>query len=150
MLLGGLWHGANWTFVIWGAYHGVLLIGHKLIGDRLSFAPLLLRRWSTFVLVVIGWVVFRSTDLSMAATWLFRMFDVTSLGHAFQGLGTDFLPKKLVVLVMLCFLAVNLLPETWDIQFGRRRTWVLAYGVAIFAGLLFMGRGTSPFLYYQF
>ncbi len=66
MVLGGLWHGANWTFVLWGLWHGGLLAGERYLGwDRRAsgywFAlPL------TLLLVLIGWVVFRATDVSQA------------------------------------------------------------------------------------
>ncbi|MCU0920266.1 MAG: MBOAT family protein [Burkholderiaceae bacterium] len=77
MVLGGLWHGANWTFVVWGALHGLYLIGHRLLnaaftragireggmGDRLlSLAGLPL----TFVLVLITWVFFRAANFADA------------------------------------------------------------------------------------
>jgi alginate O-acetyltransferase complex protein AlgI len=66
MLLGGLWHGANWTFVIWGGYHGVLLILDRAFEPRSGRVPAAVRRAVTFLLVVIGWVIFRSTGLTMA------------------------------------------------------------------------------------
>jgi len=73
MLLGGLWHGAAWTFVIWGGIHGVLLIVEKalryvlhcrLIGFRDFLSPLL--RLSTFLIIALTWVWFRSGDVESA------------------------------------------------------------------------------------
>ena len=74
MLLGGLWHGAGWTFVVWGAYHGVLLSLNRMAGRYWEQVPLWPRRAVTFVLVVIGFVVFRSDTIGMAATLLGHMF----------------------------------------------------------------------------
>lgn len=73
MLLGGLWHGANWTFVIWGAWHGGWLAVERRLGldrTRVGFghAAAVL---STFVLVVLGWVMFRSPDVATA----FRVYE---------------------------------------------------------------------------
>jgi D-alanyl-lipoteichoic acid acyltransferase DltB (MBOAT superfamily) len=74
MGLGGLWHGASWNFLIWGLYHGTLLVGHRLwraalrqlkleyVLDRPILAPFWIT--ITFVLVTIGWIPFRARDLA--------------------------------------------------------------------------------------
>src|SRR5256884_455194 len=74
MLLGGLWHGASWTFAAWGGYHGLLLVAYRLGRRHWDAAPALLRRAGTFLLVLVGWVFFRSTSFPMAIDWLERMF----------------------------------------------------------------------------
>lgn len=71
MALGGLWHGANWTFVIWGTYHGVLLMVHRKVSQypfRIGNAYLHLRlsQLVTFTLVVFGWAIFRSNSWAQA------------------------------------------------------------------------------------
>jgi alginate O-acetyltransferase complex protein AlgI len=76
MLIGGLWHGANWTFVVWGGLHGVfLLVNHAWRGLRGEREPTPLGQWSgrilTFVLVIFAWVFFRSESFAAAR----RMFD---------------------------------------------------------------------------
>src|ERR1019366_1779016 len=77
MLIGGLWHGANWTFVGWGAYHGLLLCLERLFRDAWEMVWRPLRVMLTFALVVVGWVFFRATDFAMAAGLLHRMFVFT-------------------------------------------------------------------------
>lgn len=75
MLLGGLWHGANWTFVIWGAWHGAWLAIERFFG--VDAAPTLVRPWRwafTFLLVVIGWVIFRAENLHVAWRMYVAMF----------------------------------------------------------------------------
>ncbi len=74
-LLCGLWHGANWTFLLWGIYHGGLLIIERFTAfrDREGGLPVI-RRIVTLVLVMIGWVFFRSRDLGQAAEILRAMF----------------------------------------------------------------------------
>jgi D-alanyl-lipoteichoic acid acyltransferase DltB (MBOAT superfamily) len=70
MLLGGLWHGARWTFVAWGAYHGLLLVLWHVCGTRwpyLATVHIVARALGcivTFYLIVIGWVLFRADTLS--------------------------------------------------------------------------------------
>lgn len=67
MVLGGLWHGANLTFLLWGFYHGIILSLEKLIGEtRLTRVPANLRHAVTFGLVAGGWVLFRSANLHQA------------------------------------------------------------------------------------
>ena len=67
MLLGGLWHGASWTFVVWGAYHGVLLCGYRVFDKQWNSLPKPARQIVMFLLVVIGWVFFRATTFGMAS-----------------------------------------------------------------------------------
>ena len=74
MLLGGLWHGAAWHFVAWGGYHGVLLVLHRaFFRGRPARLPRGVRVASTFFLVTVGWVLFRSPTLTDAVTVLSRM-----------------------------------------------------------------------------
>ena len=83
MLLGGLWHGASWNFVIWGGYHGALLSLERVFGiGRLDT-----KRWAwlypfraivTFGLVLVGWVFFRAADLPQSLAILKQMFTVPS------------------------------------------------------------------------
>lgn len=102
MVLGGLWHGAAWTFVIWGAYHGLLLVIHHLTRERH------LLRWGgvnwalTFAGVVVGWVFFRSTSLEMALHIIGSMAGLHGLG----GLADvqSLLGIRLLALIGLCAL----------------------------------------------
>lgn len=85
MTLGGLWHGASWTFVVWGMIHGFLLIAHREFRDFAMHRPRLdrlltsvpgtaTRIAATFLAVCVGWIFFRATTLSAATTMLGRMF----------------------------------------------------------------------------
>lgn len=142
MLLGGLWHGANWTFVVWGAYHGSLLALGRLAGPAFDAVPHALKRAFTFLLVLFGWVIFRSTDLTMAGDWLGKMFGI--------GAGAGAVPVNLVAWVVVALLLVNLVPETWDVQFGTRLRWAPVYATAFLIAYLFVNQQPTVFLYYQF
>src|SRR5690348_9379705 len=74
MLIGGLWHGASWTFVAWGAYHGLLLAAYRRWGVAWDRLPAALRQVAMFLAVVLGWVLFRARDFGMAASLLRSMF----------------------------------------------------------------------------
>ncbi len=75
-LLCGLWHGASWTFVLWGLYHGTFLVIERLgLGRILSKLPALLGWAYTLLVVMIGWVFFRADDLPHALTYIQRLFE---------------------------------------------------------------------------
>jgi D-alanyl-lipoteichoic acid acyltransferase DltB (MBOAT superfamily) len=82
----GLWHGANWTFVVWGLYHGTLIVLYKLLHVNTKDKEILAAgRWLptlkdmcrvvvTFLLAVVGWVIFRAENISQAWDFVSRMF----------------------------------------------------------------------------
>ena len=75
MLLGGLWHGANWTYMVWGAWHGMWLAIEKALGLNTSPRSINPIRWAlTFLLVVMGWVIFRAENLHVAGRMYGAMF----------------------------------------------------------------------------
>ena len=70
-LLSGIWHGANWTFVLWGVYHGLFIVLDKLFWLKLQQRlPRLLNVAVTFFFVMLGWAIFRSADLGQAGSYL--------------------------------------------------------------------------------
>ena len=79
--LTGLWHGANWTFVVWGVYYGLILVIEKyLTGRFLEKLPEVVRMIYNMLLVMIGWVIFFSPDIASALSYLGRMFGVAAAG----------------------------------------------------------------------
>jgi alginate O-acetyltransferase complex protein AlgI len=92
-ILSGFWHGASWTFVAWGCYHGFFLAADKLFwlntSKRLGSA---VNTVLTFLLVCVGWVLFRSDTFSQAFEYLVRMFDPISYWAA-----KEFVPRGLVI-----------------------------------------------------
>jgi D-alanyl-lipoteichoic acid acyltransferase DltB (MBOAT superfamily) len=89
MLLGGLWHGANWTFVVWGAYHGALLSLHRIGGRYWDRLPAWTRRTATFVLVVVGFVFAHPTSRSRGTGLSARDYSpgsvLAAFGHRLAG-----------------------------------------------------------------
>lgn len=143
MLIGGLWHGAGWTFVIWGGYHGLLLIAHRLTPSW-DALPAPVRRTSMFVLATIGWVFFRSRDLSMAVSLLRTMFTIR---WAPWPAGTGGLVGLLAIAAALAHFARN----TWQIDHRWRFAPAMALGVGVAVCLAVLyGAEPAPFLYFQF
>jgi alginate O-acetyltransferase complex protein AlgI len=143
MLLVGLWHGASWTFVAWGGYHGALLILERAFQRRTARLPRWAGRGLTFLALLAGWVVFRSSDFSMAAAWLSKM-------AGFGTAGTQAVPLGLIVLCGMCLLAANLLPASWDFPYKSTRRVALACALTLFVAYLFMNGQETVFLYYRF
>jgi alginate O-acetyltransferase complex protein AlgI len=156
-LLVGAWHGAAWPFILWGVYHGLLLVGERLSGiSTLPDARLAIpRRLATFVLVVFGWVLFRSTDLSTAGDVLAAM--LTPSGGPLPAALDDALVTP-AILALAFGLANALLPR--DFVMGRtvQGQWAggpLAARLAVlallpFAAITVAAGSFSPFLYFQF
>jgi len=144
MVLGGLWHGASWTFAAWGAWHGLLLLLHAELAwwDRLGVTT---RRNLTFLFVTLGWVFLRSTDFTRAAAW----FAALAGAHGVQTAWTSE-TGMLLALVLLCFTIVRVCPNSLELPLGYLRALPQAgLAVATVAALLLMNYG-SRFLYFQF
>jgi alginate O-acetyltransferase complex protein AlgI len=151
MLLGGLWHGANWTFVAWGLYHGALLALHRAIPlprwlSSVFFRPVCIA--FTFLSVCVGWVFFRAQTFTDAALILKRMF-LPVLGQNLE--------SPLVMVGLACFLAIvlgHLIGRFVNLKKVER--WLpapaLGFGLACFlllAQVMFPEDGKA-FIYFQF
>jgi len=164
MLLGGLWHGANWTFVVWGGIHGVLLAWERFRGTS---KPRIVwwGRIRTFILVCVAWVPFRSADMAEALHVWTGMIGLNGSGLALNWAGALPLGAALSLLCVSILIAF-VMPNAWSILhmnereetvpvFGKTLVGVLmrtAVAVALFGlsvGVL-MVNSSSPFLYFQF
>ena len=142
MLLGGLWHGASWTFVVWGGYHGLLLVLDHVTSRAMEKVAAPLRRAITFLLVMLGWVLFRSSSFGMALVWLRKLVGLDA--------GVQDPSLALVFGVAACLVAVNVLPASADLRVPTGRRWAWVYASALFICCLFIHGGERVFLYYQF
>jgi alginate O-acetyltransferase complex protein AlgI len=148
MLLGGLWHGAAATFVVWGAIHGTMLAGHAVLRARgLTPSSAALNRLVTFVCVVAAFVVFRSSGLGSAGDVLGGMIGLRGVEHgtAISAL----LASRFALTIGALLVFVNIAPNTWQVQFDGSFRKGLAYGALLASAILAIA-GPSPFLYYQF
>ena len=143
MFLGGLWHGANWTFVVWGLYHGVLLVIHAVARERgWTLRSSICNRSLTFIAIMLGWVLFRAESFGGATRILASMFGRTGLGSVPD---SPLYVGWVAGAAAIAFFA----PNTWQIEFKPRL--IYAYSLAaLFLGSVLMLSGASPFLYFQF
>lgn len=157
-LVSGLWHGASWNFVIWGAYHGLFLILDRLFLMRFYKAigriPSTL---ITFLLVVIGWVFFRVEEFDQATTFIGRMFLFSGQGEAVfanPGFYTLF-----AIGAVFAFLVMVPPGKRLEAAVFRRETYSLkGYFVGVFTAILLLilslasitASGFNPFIYFRF
>ncbi|WP_035616184.1 MBOAT family protein [Haloferula sp. BvORR071] len=178
MLLGGLWHGAGWTFIIWGALHGALLcVNHAWFAFRkkmsLPAIPKPLAIGMTFFAVLIGWVFFKSKDFGAAQNMLYAMFG----GHGWSGWPPDSMIvvkddrawKPIIGGLVLCWAFPNTqqfmkrylpalnLKEFSDMKAGPHRWWhwrpTVPWALFTLGVLYAVGRAfdkVSEFIYFQF
>jgi D-alanyl-lipoteichoic acid acyltransferase DltB (MBOAT superfamily) len=147
MLLGGLWHGANWTFVAWGGLHGAALaVNHVWAGWGLRLPRGV--AWAlTLLFVMAGWVLFRSADFATAGDVLLSM-----LGQ--HGLGTLLLDREFVAALVGGTAIALLGPTSQEAALARLQPnpWLAMPAGALLAYLLLLVGGRLPnvFIYFQF
>ncbi len=146
MVLGGLWHGASWTFVLWGGFHGSMLSVEHAWNGRLRF-PGWLRWLVTFNLVVFAWILFRSPDVELFWTYFTGIFHGGSLTLA----------TFPAVLALVAVIGLQLIPERTGrrIESGIERLSPVLLAVALAALILVVGatvpsQGVPPFIYFRF
>ena len=146
MLLGGLWHGANWTFVLWGAYHGTLLIIYHLLSKSWDSLNGYIQRTFTFILVTIGWLFFRANNWGHLTKWLTEIFTI----HTTAQFALTPEITKLIILLIFSIGISQFLPvaSLYDFKNLKKR-WQVVLGIMLVWSLLLMNNGTK-FLYYQF
>ncbi len=153
MLLGGLWHGANWTFVVWGAYHGVLLAFERAMGKRSLYhgLPRPIRISATFVLVLFSWVPFRSNNLEQAVDYLGVMLGAGSSDACAALLSAQLYTQGTLLVAGIGALLILLPIQAY--RWSEVITWPKAFslGLAFCLSLLVMfAQSFNPFLYFQF
>ena len=155
MLLGGLWHGASWRFMIWGGLHGAALAFHKLISDKFNIPT---RWWTavswfiTFHFVCFCWVFFRAYDLEIVGQMLSQIATHFS-GQVFLEFITGY---KMVLALMVVGYVLHFIPRATEL---RAQAWVtdmplvmkaICLTVVILVVLQIKSAGVQPFIYFQF
>jgi alginate O-acetyltransferase complex protein AlgI len=153
MLIGGLWHGASWNFVLWGAIHGAMLAFERAQGKDSAYRrlPRPARVGLTFVIVCLSWVFFRAKTLGQAVSYLRSMFAVGHPTPASDTVAGALYTPYHAAMFVLAILVVWGLPNTWTFT-ARLSVGRAAGGMALLAAavLLMWTQTTNPFLYFQF
>jgi alginate O-acetyltransferase complex protein AlgI len=150
----GLWHGANWTFLLWGAYHGAWIVLEKIIGEKkLEKIPKLFRQAFTFFLVVIGWVLFRSENLAHAGELLQKMFGMLPkvVPASITLWPSDILPGRVLLVGVLALIGVFFSSEKIRSRCGRSVWRLPVLFFALVLSVMSLARAEfNPFIYFRF
>jgi alginate O-acetyltransferase complex protein AlgI len=153
MLLGGLWHGASWNFVIWGAIHGVMLAAERAQGKDSAYRrlPQAARVAVTFFVVCLSWVFFRAKTLGQAWSYFQSLFGLSDAGYAGNAVAGALYTPYHVSMLLLAALLVWGSPNSWVLT-ARISVPRAVGGVALLALSILMmwTQTTNPFLYFQF
>jgi len=153
MLLGGLWHGAQWQFVAWGAYHGAWLAIERRFGKQ-SFYAVLPRQGRivlTFVLVLFSWVLFRAETVSAAMRYISAMLGLRSSVPAATLVHGEIFALHNMVLMAICVGVASLKTQAWDVaQVVTLPRAALLATLFVLAVAAMFTQTLNPFLYFQF
>jgi alginate O-acetyltransferase complex protein AlgI len=156
MIIGGLWHGAAWTFVLWGFYQGLLLVAHRLARPLLDLVRptetvdracwKALRIFVTFHLVCLGWLIFRASSIAQVKGMLSAIVYKASIPAS-----AYILPVSICILPLLLVQIAQFLSKDLDVIF--RTPWYVRsvfYTACFYAFVLAGNFGGSQFIYFQF
>ncbi len=152
-LLCGLWHGAGWTFIVWGAWHGFWLVVERACGRKPFYAGLSasVRVLVTLLLITVGWVIFRAETLSEAWRLLAVMFVPTAAQGGSVLLSSIIYTRGHLVIMALCALLVFQPVQGFD--WTRRLDWprvLVPMGLFVLSLLTLFAQSFRSFLYFQF
>jgi alginate O-acetyltransferase complex protein AlgI len=147
-LIAGIWHGAGWTFIVWGLLHGFYQSVHA-VARKKGMTPKnqWLNRGLTFVAVVVAWVFFRASTLDQAGQVLKAMAGLNGLGSLYSA--KIQIGYSLTLLIFAGLAWVNLAPNTWEIEPKPSWRYGVVFGLLLGAAVLAMGK-PAAFVYVQF
>ncbi len=155
--LTGLWHGANWTFILWGCYFGVFIILERyVLKDIMDKIPNKLRVFITFILVVLGWVLFRANNLEIAKNYYLVLFGLGD--NAFIGSDMDLFIYEYLPLFIIALFAATPFPKNIAEKVFKNKD-SLVFMVCEFAfiiGIMYICTASlvassfNPFIYFNF
>ena len=156
-LISGLWHGASWNFVVWGAYHGLFLILDRLFLVRiLNKAGNFVSIVFTFFIVMIGWVIFRLESMSDILIYIQKLFEFSTFKFP------ETIPSYLfflAVAVFFSFVYAFKVGKTWEAYVFKKENYSLSanLGFGVLSAVLFLvslssitSSGFNPFIYFRF
>ena len=164
-LVSGLWHGANWTFIAWGAYHAVLFLPLILLGKNRKYKEVvasdrllpnvreIFQILLTFLLVMIGWIIFRSESIGQAWEYICGMWQWGTLRASYRfftqpGLKTN----SIIIMVMVLVEWLNR-NNNHGFNLDGIKSPIIRYGIyisLIIVLILFSSNDSSQFIYFQF
>jgi D-alanyl-lipoteichoic acid acyltransferase DltB (MBOAT superfamily) len=149
MLLAGLWHGADWRFVVWGLYHALLILSYRILGFSGYWYPKTLwRRWISRLImlgwIMLGWLIFRSSSLE----WLWRIMNTST----FYQTPFNEVVASVVVIGFVGLYIAPLIIMQWANPRTRIGSWIRRgiYGLALCGIIVFSHGVHQDFIYFRF
>lgn len=156
-LLSGLWHGASWNYVIWGAYHGTFLILDRLfLVKLLEKSGGIIATLFTFFVVMIGWVIFRLEDVTQIKSYIGRLFTFHSNGELEMISAFGFIVVLAVIFSFLTSFKIGKMVENYFFRTDNYKLGEHALLIILSIFLFMMSlssitsSGFNPFIYYRF
>lgn len=152
----GIWHGANWTFLLWGIYNGLILSFEKLFNIRSHTKYIFFWRSITIFLVFIGWIIFRAESLNQAIIFYYYLFDFSSLSlpyEIFIELNTERILYILIGLTTVFFPATFVFGKLIEQENNHNAKLIRLFVIFIllpYTLIVLSGNNYSPFIYFQF
>ena len=155
-LLTGIWHGANFTFIIWGLYYGIILVIERVfLGKLLDQNPIkVINHVYVLIIVVIGWVFFRANNIYLAISYLKGLFDFSGNGWMIM----SYLSMKLILFLIAGVMLCGPLQQKWQHWYEVKRKnqtvqridFVFQIALLVLSVLSLIGGTYNPFIYFQF
>lgn len=161
-LVSGFWHGASWTFVFWGLYHSLLFLPLLLMNRNRKYLDIVAKNTkmpslkeffqivSTFVLVAIGWIIFRAKTIKEAFYYFISMFSFSIKDKPFNDI--SFIKIIFFILILIVFEWIQRKKEHC-FDFSNIKHWYIRYAIyftALITILIYMTGGQKEFIYFQF
>lgn len=156
----GLWHGASWSFIIWGLYHGLFLILERgAFGRMLEKIPSFFTRIYTLLIILIGWVIFRADSIGQALWYVGKMFDFSNIGFGYTVSLFDSQLLLITVLgIVFCMPVFKWLSKKFSwLDINQAPIGIYAVSNAAFVALFLVAlcfmaanSGYNPFIYFRF
>ena len=157
--LTGFWHGANWTFLFWGLYYALFLLGEKFLwGGALKKLPAWVQHLYAMVGILVGWVIFRATEMAQIGTLTAAMFGFAQNGF-WDGQATFLLLQYRWDLLLAGVLSCPVVPavRAWMSRQGKAGETaltllrpLLSLGLLALSLVRLVSSGFNPFIYFQF
>ena len=151
----GLWHGASYTFILWGLYHGTLLIIERILALKFGYKTSgIIGRVLTFILVLIGWIIFRSLSSENALSYIQIMFN-GDLGSNWNNFYYNIIgPDKLFYIFMGLFFAFYPFEKNKDYYLFPQQKYFITASISILVLIIsfsfIASNGFNPFIYFRF
>jgi alginate O-acetyltransferase complex protein AlgI len=159
----GFWHGANWTYILWGAYHGFFIFIERLfLIEKMKKLPAGLKIAQFYLILCIGFVMFRSESVAAALRYLHRMFDPTAIGNVYSPFLTANLIGNreifaLAACLLICFFPQSIIDRLGSLLTARvsrpgidRLKTAAALMLFVLSLISMINNSFSPFIYFRF